>query len=66
MGFEGGQTPLQRQLPKLKGFKNPNRDPYVVVNVERLDRFEAGSTVSPAETTTPSVAPSGAAGDGRA
>jgi large subunit ribosomal protein L15 len=48
-GFEGGQTPLQRQLPKLKGFKNPNRDPFVVVNVERLDQFEAGTTVSPDE-----------------
>ena len=48
-GFEGGQTPLQRQLPKLKGFRNPNRDPYVVINVERLDHFEAGTTVSPDE-----------------
>jgi large subunit ribosomal protein L15 len=48
-GFEGGQTPLQRQLPKLKGFKNPNRDPFVVVNVERLDQFESGATVSPDE-----------------
>ena len=46
-GFEGGQTPLQRQLPKLKGFKNPNRDPFVVLNVERLDEFEEGSTVTP-------------------
>ncbi len=48
-GFEGGQTPLQRQLPKLKGFTNPNRDPFVVVNVERLEQFAAGDTVSPEE-----------------
>jgi large subunit ribosomal protein L15 len=48
-GFEGGQTPLIRQIPKLKGFKNPNREEYTVVNVERLGVFEAGSTVSPDE-----------------
>ena len=35
-GFEGGQIPLQRRVPKLKGFTNPNRDPYSVVNVELL------------------------------
>jgi len=35
-GFEGGQMPLQRRLPKLGGFKNPNRVEYTVVNVERL------------------------------
>ena len=46
-GFEGGQTPLIRQIPKLKGFKNPNRVEYTVVNVERLAVFEAGSTVTP-------------------
>ena len=48
-GFEGGQTPLIRQIPKLKGFKNPNREEFTVVNVERLGVFEAGSTVSPDE-----------------
>jgi large subunit ribosomal protein L15 len=48
-GFEGGQTPLVRQIPKLKGFKNPNREEYTVVNVERLADFAAGSTVSPTE-----------------
>ena len=46
-GFEGGQTPLIRQMPKLKGFKNPNRVEYTVVNVERLADFEAGTTVTP-------------------
>jgi large subunit ribosomal protein L15 len=44
-GFEGGQTPLIRRLPKLKGFKNPNRLPFQAVNVERLNDFEDGATV---------------------
>jgi len=48
-GFEGGQTPLLKQLPKLKGFRNPNREEFTVVNVDRLDVFEAGTTVSPVE-----------------
>lgn len=36
-GFEGGQTPLARRLPKLPGFRNPNRIEYLAVNVDRLD-----------------------------
>ena len=45
-GFEGGQTPLARRLPKLPGFRNPNRVEYIAVNVSRLDaKFEAGETV---------------------
>jgi large subunit ribosomal protein L15 len=45
-GFEGGQTPLARRLPKLPGFRNPNRVEYVPVNVSRLEeKFEAGSVV---------------------
>jgi len=47
--FEGGQMPLYRRLPKLKGFKNPNRVEYTVVNVERLNGFRKGSTVGPDE-----------------
>jgi large subunit ribosomal protein L15 len=47
--FEGGQMPLYRRLPKLKGFKNPNKETFAVVNVERLDGFKAGTTVGPAE-----------------
>jgi large subunit ribosomal protein L15 len=46
-GFEGGQTPLQRRMPKLKGFKNPNREEFTVINVERLAGFDAGSSVDP-------------------
>lgn len=45
-GFEGGQTPLARRLPKLPGFTNINRVEYVPVNVERLEeKFEAGAVV---------------------
>ncbi len=40
VGFEGGQMPLQRRVPKLKGFTNPFRVAYVVVNLEALDAFE--------------------------
>jgi large subunit ribosomal protein L15 len=39
LGFEGGQMPLQRRIPKLKGFQNPNRDEFAVVNVETLGRY---------------------------
>jgi large subunit ribosomal protein L15 len=45
-GFEGGQMPLQRRMPKLRGFRNPNRVEYTVINVERLNEFEAGTTVT--------------------
>jgi large subunit ribosomal protein L15 len=40
-GFEGGQTPLARRLPKLPGFKNINRVAYEPVNVERLEAVYA-------------------------
>lgn len=43
--FEGGQTPLIRRLPKLKGFKNFNKVPYQAVNVDRLNSFDDDSTV---------------------
>lgn len=39
-GFEGGQTPLYRKMPKLKGFKNINRITYQVINVGNLNVFE--------------------------
>lgn len=47
LGFEGGQTPLFRRLPK-RGFNNINRKEYAIVNVETLNRFEDGTTVTPA------------------
>src|SRR5947209_3465013 len=45
-GFEGGQLPLAQRVPKLKGFKNPFRVEYVVVNLDALATFE-GDEVSP-------------------
>src|SRR3954464_13006504 len=45
-GFEGGQMPLARRVPKQKGFKNPFRVEYVVVNLDVLEGFE-GDDVSP-------------------
>lgn len=47
-GFEGGQTPLHRRTPKLKGFNNPFRVEYHVVNLDTLESFDAGTEVSPA------------------
>jgi large subunit ribosomal protein L15 len=48
VGFEGGQMPLIRRLPKLKGFKNPFRVEYQVVNVEKLaELFPQGGAVTP-------------------
>ena len=47
LGFEGGQQPLFRRLPK-RGFSNINRKDYAVVNLETLNRFEDGTTVNPA------------------
>jgi large subunit ribosomal protein L15 len=46
-GFEGGQTPLARRTPKLKGFNNPFRVEYHVVNLDTLEGFDAGTTVDP-------------------
>jgi large subunit ribosomal protein L15 len=45
--FEGGQTPLHRRTPKAKGFKNPFRVEYVVVNLDTLDALDAGPEVDP-------------------
>lgn len=45
-GFEGGQTPLYRKMPKLKGFKNINRVHFQVVNIENLNIFEENEEVS--------------------
>lgn len=46
LGFEGGQTPLLRRMPKLKGFKNPNKVTYFALNVGKLENlFEEGATV---------------------
>ena len=48
-GFEGGQLPLVKRMPHLRGFTNIFRIPYSVVNVELLEGFESGSAVGPNE-----------------
>src|SRR5512145_1551929 len=46
-GFEGGQMPLHRRVPK-RGFRNPFRVEYAVVNLDVLEKhFEAGETITP-------------------
>ena len=48
--FEGGQMPLQMRLPKLKGFKNPNKVDYQVVNVADLaEAFPQGGDITVAD-----------------
>lgn len=46
-GFEGGQLPLHMRLPKLRGFKNPFRTEYQVVNLDRIQElFPSGGDVT--------------------
>ena len=45
-GFEGGQTPIYKRIPK-RGFTNINRKVYAVVNLSDLNRFEDGAVVNP-------------------
>ena len=45
-GFEGGQMPLHRRIPK-RGFTNPFRVEFRTVNVDRLNEFPAGTVVTP-------------------
>src|SRR3954465_13522176 len=46
LGFEGGQTPLYRRLPK-RGFTNISRKEYAIVNLDALNRFVEGREVTP-------------------
>ncbi|MCH5585956.1 50S ribosomal protein L15 [Shimazuella sp. AN120528] len=45
-GFEGGQNPIYRRLPK-RGFTSPNRKEYAIVNLDTLNRFAEGTEVTP-------------------
>ncbi|QIL50234.1 50S ribosomal protein L15 [Weissella coleopterorum] len=47
LGFEGGQMPLFRRIPK-RGFTNINRKEFAVVNLDQLNKFENGTEISPA------------------
>ncbi len=48
-GFEGGQLPIIKRLPRQRGFRNFFRVEYQVVNLQALDRFEDGTEVDPME-----------------
>lgn len=45
-GFEGGQTPLARKMPKIRGFKNINHKEYQTVNVGKLNIFENNAKIT--------------------
>src|SRR5919201_6095272 len=61
VGFEGGQMPLIRRVPKLKGFKNPFRVEYQVVNLHKLaELYQEGG-----EVTQEDLAAKGAVRSGR-
>jgi large subunit ribosomal protein L15 len=48
-GFEGGQLPIARRVPKLRGFNRPQKEYFALVNVGRLSEFPAKATVGPDE-----------------
>jgi large subunit ribosomal protein L15 len=57
-GFEGGQMPLHRRIPK-RGFHNLFRTVYRVVNIERLNVFQPGSEVTPETLQEAGLLPKG-------
>lgn len=48
-GFEGGQTPFMRKMPKLKGFKSPNKVKYQILNLHQLNILQDGAKVTKEE-----------------
>ncbi len=60
-GFEGGQMPLHRRIPK-RGFHNPFGRDYAVVNVESLNAFPAGETITPELLVAAGLVPASAGG----
>jgi large subunit ribosomal protein L15 len=59
VGFEGGQMPLQRRIPKLKGFKNPFRVEYQAINLDVIEATGADE-VTPASLHAKGLAHKGA------
>ena len=58
--FEGGQMPIHMRLPKLKGFKNPFKEQFQVVNLDRIDAlFPQGGTVGVQELVAKGAVRSG-------
>lgn len=56
IGFEGGQNPLAKRLPKKRGFTAKNRVEYQVVGIGQLQVFKAKQVVTPAELVTAGIA----------
>jgi len=54
-GFEGGQLPLIKRLPRKRGFVNIFRIEYSVISVDKLNMFESGSEVDPEKLVTAGV-----------
>ena len=54
-GFEGGQLPLIKRLPRKRGFVNIFRTEYSIVNLGKLNIFESGSEVTPEELVTAGI-----------
>ncbi len=57
-GYEGGQMPLQRRLPK-RGFRSPNRRRYAIITLAQLERFATGSVVDAEALTAAGLARAG-------
>ena len=45
LGFEGGQMPLNRRIPHLKGFKNTRKEEFNIINLSQLEKLEEGLAV---------------------
>jgi len=60
-GFEGGQMPLHRRIPK-RGFHNPFGRDYAIANVESLNTFPAGETITPELLVAAGMVPASAGG----
>jgi large subunit ribosomal protein L15 len=54
-GFEGGQVPLYKKLPKIGGFKSKKRGNFVAVKLESFNRFAAGEEVTPQKLITEGI-----------
>ena len=60
-GFEGGQMPLTRIMPK-RGFRNPNKKQWAILNVEALNLFDNGTVVTPEMLIEKGISKKGAGG----
>lgn len=45
-GFEGGQMPMSRRIPHLRGFKNTRKKEFNIINISKLDKFNDGDVIN--------------------